>query len=159
VSNGLEIKVEGFYELEALIKKLPDKTKRSELNKIFGQVANPTLKVMRSLTPVYSGKKPKKRQIGKTVIEANYTPGYGKKTISKKILRRTVNAAISVGPHTRKNKDGYYLRQFVIPGTRYQKGDPFVDHAFEITQGKVTADSQARVAKYIQKQIDRLSKV
>ena len=160
----IEVKIEGFDELAALFKKLPDKVKRNELNKIYGQVANPTVKAMRSFAPVFSGKKPARRQVGKTIIAKEYIPGYGRKTIRKKVLRKTPNSLISIGPHssrTAKNKfakEGYYLRQWVIPGTRYFKGNDFVQRAFDQTKGTVTKEAENKTAAYIQKQINRLSK-
>ena len=150
------VEIDGFKELQSLIKELPDKVKKREMAKIMRQVADPTYKAMKQAAPVYSGKPHKKRQVGKTVIAGTYVPGYGKKTIFKKVLRKTENPVISVGPHTRKGKDGYYMRQWVIRGTRYHKGNDFVDAAFQQTQGRVTADAEARTARYIQKNIDKL---
>jgi len=154
--------ITGFNQLQLQLKRLPDKVKKRELVKILGQVANPTLKVMRQKTPVSTGMNKgyarKKRQIGKTVIASTYTPGYGKKTIAKATMRRTGNAVVMVGPRSRKGKDGYYLRQWVIPGTKYFEGNNFVAASYKQTKGLVTADAEVRVAKYVQKQINRLSK-
>ena len=45
------VEIKGFTELQQKIKSLPDKVKRRELLKIYGQVANPTLKAARSFAP------------------------------------------------------------------------------------------------------------
>ena len=158
------VQITGFKELEAKIKRLPDKVKKREIVKILGQVANPTLKAMRTLAPVGSGVitikdkqyQRKRRQIGKTIIQSHYKAGLGKKTLAKKVMRKTPNAVVVVGPRTRKGKDGYFLRQWVIPGTKFQKANPFVDKAYQQTRGMVTADAEKKITKYIQKQIDRL---
>ncbi|MFD0762984.1 hypothetical protein ACFQZW_12910 [Lutibacter aestuarii] len=157
--------IKGFDQLQLKLKQLPDKVKKKEINKILGQVANPTLKAAQQLTPKGSGsieigsKKfaRKKRQVGKTVIATTYTPGYGKKTIAKKAMTRTDNALVYVSPRSRKKADGFYLRQWVIRGTKFFKGNNFIQRAYEQTKGLVTADAEIKITKYIQKQINRLS--
>lgn len=160
------VEIKGFAELEKKIKSLSnDKVKKREVLKILGQVANPTVKSVKALTPVGSGVinvrgksyRRTKRQIGKNVYKSVYTPGVGKKSIGKKNMRRTQNAVLYVSPRSRKNADGFHLRQFVIRGTRNQRGKDFVDKAYQQTQAGVTKDAEIKVAKYIQKQIDRLS--
>lgn len=165
MSDGLNIKVEGFKELELLIKRLPDKITKNEVNKVLNQIAHPLFKMMQSLVPRSTGFKYnngkayriKKRQLGKTIIQPIYTPGYGRKTIAKKKLRKSKNPLISVGPHTRKGKDGYYLRQWLIPGTVHFKGNDFIEKARRATEGAMLPDAEKRISKYIQKQIDRLN--
>ena len=133
------IEIEGFAELEKKIKALGnDKVKKREVLKILSQVANPTVKAVKALTPVRSG--------------------IGKKSIGKKNMRKTVNAVLYVSPRSSKRADGWYLRQFVIRGTKYQKANPFIDKAYSQTSGRVTKDAEVKVAKYIQKQINKLSK-
>ena len=133
------VEITGFKELENQLKKLTnDKVKKREVLKILGQVANPTVKAVKALTPVRSG--------------------IGKKSIGKKNMRKTRNAVLYVSPRSSKRADGWYLRQFVIRGTKHQKSNDFVDRAYSQTKGQVTKDAEVRVSKYIQKQIDRLSK-
>jgi len=165
VSDSFSIKIEGFDELNALIKKLPDKVKKNEVNKVLNQAVDPLFKKMRQFTPVSSGViktksghyKIKKRRVGKTLIAEKYTPGYGKITIAKKKMNRSRNPLISVGPHSRKGKDGFYLRQFVIPGTVHFAGNNFIERAYIATQGVIIPAAEKKIARYIQKQIDRLS--
>jgi HK97 gp10 family phage protein len=153
VSRAL-IEISGFEELERKIKSLPDKVKRREITKILGQVANSTVSAAKNLAPV--AKKPhiqkSKRQRFGTVI----TPGSGRKSIGKTVMRRARNPLVYVSPKKMAGVDGWYLRQFVIPGTKHIKSNPFLDRAYEQTQGKVSAEAETKVAKYIQKQIDRL---
>lgn len=154
--------ITGFNELQLQLKRLPDNVKKRELVKILGQVANPTLNLMKEKTPISTGMNKgyfrKKRQVGKTLIAANYTPGYGKSTIGKSVMRNTPNAVVIVGPRSRNGKNGYYLRQWVIPGTKHFKGNNFVEDTYNQTKGLVTADAEVRISNYIQKQINRLSK-
>lgn len=147
--------VKGFDVLARQIKSLPDKVKRKEVLKILGQVANPTVKVAKQFTPVSKKAHVQKRkgQMFGTWI----TPGTGRKSIGKKIMRRAKNPTLYVSPRSTKQADGWYLRQFVIKGTRYQKSNAFIDRAYNQTKGQVTADSEQRIAKYIQKQINKLS--
>lgn len=150
------VEIKGFDELsKKLIKLSDDKSKRKEVVKILGQLANPTVKAAKQLVPV-SKKAHVQRRKGQafgTVI----SPGTGRKSIGKKTMRRSKNPAVYVSPRSTKRADGWYLRQFVIPGTKNQKSNPFMDKAYSQTEGKVTADAEKKMAKYIQKQIDKLS--
>ena len=165
MSDSLEIKIEGFDKLNALIKKLPDKVKKNEVNKVLNQAVDPLYQKMKQFTPISSGilkaksgqYRIKRRRIGKTLLAEKYTPGYGKSTIAKKKMNRAKNPLISVGPHSRKGKDGFYLRQFVIPGTVHFAGNDFVERANKATEGIIIPAAEKKIAKYIQKQIDRLS--
>ena len=133
------VEVKGFEELTKQIKSLTnDKVKKREVLKILGQVANPTVKAVKALTPFVSR--------------------IGKKSIGKKNMRKTKNAVLYVSPRSSKRADGWYLRQFVIRGTKHQKPNAFIDKAYGQTKGQVTKDAEVRVAKYIQKQINKLSK-
>ena len=150
------IEIEGFAELEKKLKALGnDKVKKREVLKILGQVANPTVKAVKALTPV--GDVDIKLR-GKTYRRKNYISGTGLESIGKKNMRKTVNAVLYVSPRSSKRADGWYLRQFVIRGTKYQKANPFIDKAYSQTSGRVTKDAEVKVAKYIQKQINKLSK-
>lgn len=132
------VEIEGFKELESKIKSLTnDKVKKKEVLKILGQVANPTVKAVRALTPKVSG--------------------IGVKSVGKKNMRKTPNAVVYVSHRSRKNADGWYVRQFVVRGTKYQKANPIIDKAYNQTKGQATKESEVKISKYIQKQIDRLS--
>jgi HK97 gp10 family phage protein len=148
------IEIQGFNELSAKIKQLPDKVKRSELLKILGQVANPTVAAARGFAPqskkahVISGSRTRK------IIQ----PGNLKKSIGKIVAKRNrVDAVLVVGPRAKGKHDGWY-GAFVNSGTVKQQANPFMDKAYSATKGKVTADAEAKVSKYVQKQIDRLSR-
>ncbi len=138
--NKSLVEIKGFAELQKKLKSLGnDKVKKREVHKILGQVANPTVKAAKSLTKARSG--------------------VGRKSIGKKNMRRTKNAVLYVSPRSSKSADGWYLRQFVIRGTKYQKAQPIMQRAYDQTKGGVTKDAEVKIAKYIQKQIDRLSNV
>jgi len=154
VSKAL-VEIEGFKELQQKLVKLSnDKDKRKEVLKILGQVANPTVKVAKQLAPVSKKAHVQKRkgQSFGTII----SPGTGKKSIGKKTMRRAKNPTIYVSPRSTRKNDGWYLRQFVIRGTKFIKSNPFIDKAYEQTKGRVTSDAEKKVAKYIQKRIDKL---
>ncbi|TVZ55601.1 hypothetical protein OD91_0856 [Lutibacter sp. Hel_I_33_5] len=163
------VEITGFNELEKKLKNLTnDKVKSREVRKILGQVANPTVKAAKQLTPSASDIKVngksysrKKRQVRKTVVEENYTAGMGKKSIGKKMLTKAKNPMlvvrardISIGG--KKKYGGFYLRQFILRGTKNIKSNPFMDKAYNQTKGLVTAAAESKITKYIQKAIDRL---
>lgn len=149
------VEIKGFPELQRkLIKLSDDKGKRKEVLKILGQLANPTVKRAKDLAPVS-----KKAHIQKRKNQAfgtYITPGTGKKSIGKRTMRRAVNPTVVVGPRSTRRADGWYLRQFVIPGTRFQEAQPFVEQAYNQTNGQITADAERKMEKYIQRQIDKL---
>lgn len=150
--------IEGFSELEAKLKSLSnDKIKSREVRKILGQVANPTVKAARALAP----KSKKAHTIsGKNRVKKTFQPGNLKKSIGKKNLTRANNPMLVVRANSRKNADGFYGRRFLIRGTKEGNklsANPFTQKAYDQTKGRVTADAEVKIAKYIQKQIDRLS--
>jgi len=151
------VEIKGFDELQRKLRQLPDKVKRKELLKIMGQVANPTVKAARATAPrskrthIISGKRTRK------VIE----PGNLRKSIGKIRGRRglaKVNAVIYVGPRSKGRKNDGWYGMFVDDGTKKQKAQHFMERAYNQTKGQVTADAEVKVARYVQKQIDRLSK-
>ena len=170
------VEIQGFDVLRNKIKQLEtDKAKRRELIPILRKVAQPTVKAARQLAPV--SKQPHR---GRTRI---INPGNLKKsigTITGKKGRSTTNAVVYVGPRTRGNYDGYY-GAWVHEGVnlyrggfkrnrrgnraanaraakRKTQGNPFMAKAYSVTKGKVTADAEQKVAAFIQKRINRLSK-
>lgn len=164
------VKIEGFENLQKIIKKIgDDKTKRREVLKILGQVANPTKKAAQQFVPIGGFHKVrkelylrKKRQVNKVVVEDSYTPGMGRKSIGKKVMRRAKNPMLVVRANDiaiggKKKYGGFYLRQFVLPGTKHQAANPFMEKAYKSTAGMVSRSVEKRVARYLQKQIDRLT--
>ena len=164
------VEIKGFSELNKKIKSLAnDKVKRKEVVKILGQVANTTVKAARQLAPTDSGihvrgkvYKRKKRQVRNVVVQENYTTGFARKSIGKKILRKARNPMLVVRPkdvaiNGQKKYGGWYVRQMVIRGTKYIKSNPFMDKAIAQTKGRVNADGVVKFERYIQKQINKLN--
>lgn len=148
--------IEGFDQLQQKIKQLPDKVKKREVLKILGQAANPTVKAARSQAPVsnkphwQAGKRTKK------LIQ----PGNLRKSIGKIRGKRgsaKVNAVLYVGPRSKGRKNDGWYGAMVHGGTVKQQANPFMDRAYNQTKGLVTQDSEKRIAKYLNKQIQRLS--
>ncbi len=157
MSNGKSIiQVEGFEQLQQKIKQLPDKVKKREVLKILGQAANPTVKAARTQAPQ---SKKQHVQAGKRTYKI-VQPGNLKKSIGKIKGKRggaKVNAVLYVGPRSKGRKhDGFY-GAFVHGGTKLQKENKFMDRAYAQTKGLVTQESEKRIAKYLDKQITKLS--
>lgn len=150
------IEIKGFDKLKSKIKSLTnDKVKRREVEKILGQVANPTVKVAKQLAPV--SKKPHVQKRKSQSFGTWVMPGTGKKSIGKKTMRRSRNPTVFVSPRSTRKADGWYLRQFVIRGTKRIKSNAFIDKAYGQTKGLISADAEKRMERYIQKQINKLS--
>jgi len=150
------VEIKGFKELQRKIALLgDDKSKRKEVEKILGQVANSSVKVAKQLAPV--SKKPHVQKRKGQAFGVYITPGTGKKSIGKRTMRRAKNPTVYVSPRSTRKADGWYLRQFVIPGTKKIRANSFIDRAYNQTKGGVTVDAEKRVTRYIQKQINRLS--
>ena len=169
------VEITGFDVLRDKIKQLEtDKAKRREIIPILRKVAQATVKAARNAAPV--SKKPHR---GRTNV---IQPGNLKKSIGtitgKKGNSRT-NAVVYVGPRTRGKFDGYY-GGWVHEGVnlyrggfkrnrrgrgannkfakRKTEGQPYMTQAYNQTKGKVTNEAEQKVAAFIQKRIDRLSK-
>jgi hypothetical protein len=155
VSKSL-VEIKGFDVLKSKIKSLAnDKVKRREVEKILGQIANPTVKVAKQLAPV--SKKPHVQKRKGQSFGTWVMPGTGKKSIGKKTMRRSRNPTVYVSPKSTRKADGWYLRQFVIRGTKKIKSNAFIDKAYDQTKGLISADAEKRMERYIQKQINKLS--
>ena len=153
--------IEGFGKLQAKIKQLPDKVKKREMLKVLRKVTKPTIDAARQQAPV--GDKVHKRYSRRDgSVLGTYNPGNLKKSIGNITGRRgfaKTNAVIYVGPRSKGRKyDGYY-GAMVHGGTKFQKANKYMDRAYNQTKGKVTKDAEEKVAKAIQKQIDKLSNV
>lgn len=157
------VKIEGFDALNRKLKQLPDRVKRTEVIKIQKQVAKPIIKAYSAALPV--GEKDKKR-FGRT---------YVKGTLSKSVKAETVasrhtggNPSIVIRPAKKGKYDPWYRFMVVKKGQKtggIQKGsrqgiNTVVEEARNKTvSANAIAEKQAadKTAKYIQKQIDRLS--
>lgn len=169
------VEIEGFKELERKIKKLGnDKDKKREVLNILRQVAKPTVNAARSLAP--QSKKPHRAR--KTLIY----PGNLKKsigTITGRKGKSKINPTVYAGPRVKGKWDGFY-GAWVHEGVNiYRKGfkrnrsgkkdynasgaksrteaNPFMDKAYAQAKGVVTADAEKKVAKFIQRRINKLS--
>lgn len=155
MSKGL-FEISGFEELQQQLKKLPDKVKKREVVKLLGQAANPTVKAAKRLAP----QSKKEHTIsGKTRAKKTFQSGNLKKSIGKKTMTRAKNPKIVIRANSRKAADGFYGRQFLLRGTKKGnrlQSNPFMDEAYQQTGGRVTADAEKKIEKYIQKQINRL---
>ena len=151
--------VKGFEELQQQLKRLPDKVKRKEVVRILRRASRDTVKEARRQAPKDTG--------------------VGAKSIRFEALRRSKNPGGIVGPRSRGKYDGFYMRQFVIPGhniyrvgfKRNRRGNrkynrsgargrvpanPFMERAYNITKGRVSEKGRKGVEDYINKQLIRL---
>lgn len=152
------VEVTGFDELQAKIKKLAnDKDKRRPVLAILRKSAKSTIDAAKQLAPEDTG--------------------VGKKSIKFQVMRRAKIPMGIVGPRSRGKYDGWYVRQFVIPGhniyvagfkRKHKKGaneggvktkvapNYFMNKAQQLTQGRVVGKAVPQMEKFIQKQIDKL---
>jgi len=173
VSNAL-FQIKGFSELTLQLIRLEDSVKRRELLKVLGQVANPTLKAAVSLAPVsdkvhyrYTGVKKRIRRKKVTGMhKIAIHPGNLKASIKKIVARKAKDKAVlHIGAKAARIKgkkpDGYYAHMLVKKGftgtSRLGRTYDFLQKAYERTQGAVTPDAEKKVARYVKKQINRLS--
>lgn len=173
--NKSVVEIEGFDVLQRKITLLADdRDKQREVKAILRRVARPTVKAAQGFAP--QSKKPHRAR--KTLIN----PGNLKKSIGTITGRKgnsKKNPTIYVGPRVRGKYDGFY-GAWVHEGVNiYRKGfkrnrkgnrdynaagaasrtkaQPFMDKAYNVTKGKVTADAEKSVAAFIQKRINKLS--
>lgn len=173
------VEIQGFKELQQQLMRFSDGVKRKELLKILGQVANPTLAAAKITVPVgtkkhtrYVGvKKGIRRKRGSVSSDdkITYQPGNLKKSLKKIVAKRSkVNPRLDVGAKVSRRKgkkpDGYYAHMIVNKGFkgvggRVSGNRDFLNEAYQKTKGLVTRDAENRVARYLNKQIKRLSEV
>lgn len=164
------VEITGFTELQAKIKKLSnDKDKRRPIIAILRKSAKSTITAARALAPKGSGYVDKadgsfwarkNRRVfkpSKGVIP--YKAGAGKKSIKFQVLKLARNPMGVVGPRSLGKDDGFYLRQFVIPGHAGKKKvapNFFMNRAQDATQNLVIGKAIPQTERFIQKQIDKL---
>jgi hypothetical protein len=158
MSNGVNVNIEGLRELKIKITKLgDDKSKTKEVRKILNKIAQPTLVAARNLAPVSNRPMPKNE--GSGVKRKRQKPGTGKRSLAKKIMTRAAVPMVTISPRSRSKADGFYLRQFNIPETKQKpEKNYFLDKAYKQTAAGVTSKAAASMAKYFEKQIEKLSK-
>lgn len=154
------IEIKGFEELQNKIKKLADdRDKRKAIIAILRNSAKSTISTARRLAPKRSG-----------VLA---------KSIKFEVLRRAKVPMGIVGPRSSGKYDGWYGRQFVIPGHNiYRKGfkrnrkgnkeynakgakkrvapNYFMNRAQQLTQNRVIGSAIPQTERFIQKQINKL---
>lgn len=168
------VEITGFSELEKKIKSLAnDKDKKREVIAILKQVANSTVAAARQSAPI---SKKVHTARGKKIQPGNLKKSIG--TIVGRKGQAKENAVVYVGPRAKGKQDGWY-GHFVEYGfnvynkgfkrkrkaganngaaIRRTKANPFMKKAYDQTKGGVTQDAEVKVARFIQKRIDKLSK-
>ena len=171
------VEITGFKEFQAkLVQVADDKTKRTEVLKILRVVAQPTVTAARSIAPI--SKKP--HLVSGSRTRQLIQPGSLKKSIGT-ITSKSKNPRILVGPRAKGSFTGFYGAWVEEGHNIYAKGFKrkhsvsgkgtnnaaaksrttgrfYMKKSFELTKGQITTDAEKRVAAYIQKTIDRLSK-
>lgn len=152
--NNIITEVQGFDVLKRKIKQLPDKAKKREVVKILRRSARPTVQAARTEAP--KSARPHFLKGGKLI-----EPGNLRKSIRVAVLRKSRVPMLVVGPRSSGKYDGFYGRQFVIPGHKTTGGgrvpaDPFMDRARKKSAGPASAKALAGMEKYVQKLIDKL---
>lgn len=167
---GLGIEVEGFEELKKKIVLLgSDKDKKREMLLILRQIAKPTLAAAKLIVPVGTRNHRERGMFA--------GPGTLKKSLGN-ITGKGKNPTVYVGARVKGSNRGWYAH-FVHDGVNYYKkgfkrkhirgannhaaigsdsGFPFLTKAYEQTKGVVTADAEKKMAKFIQRRINKLSK-
>jgi len=132
--------IEGFAEFQRKIEQLPDKMKRNELNKVLRRVAKPTVAAAKRHVPVKEGRL--QRSIGTITGKSRTYPN------------------ILVGPRAKGKHGGFHgaLVEFGHGGPSPAPAHPYMRPAIDETRGQVSSDAADKIAKYLQKTIDRLSK-
>lgn len=166
-------KIEGFEELNAKLKQLPDKVKRTEVIKLQKQIAKPIIKAYSRALPM--GRRSHSRTTGKGTDKAkrhDYTPGNLKASVRAVAVPASKvggNPSVVIRPTDKGKKDGYYRFMVIPEGTRIgsiKRGsrigpNTVVDKAKDKAWGMIGLSAEKRAAedtaKYIQKQINKMS--
>jgi hypothetical protein len=184
--TSIDLEISGLDELSLKIKKLArDDNKTKEINKILWQLAKPTLDRSKQLAPVgsryttWNGKKVTRPDyvpgtgrdsIARKKMTKARNPMV---TISPRsrssadgwYMRRMVIPGHNIyRPGFKRSRKGRRDADLAKTRASNLKGaksrvppNPFLDKAYKQTKGTVTAKAERRMAKYFQKQIDRLS--
>lgn len=171
-------KVKGFPELLKKIKQLSDdKAQKEEILRVLKKVAKATVSAAKKNAPIRKGGAFSSIKTRKTIIPGTLKKSIG--TIEGKKGAAKTNPTLYVGPRVKGQYNGYY-GAWVEEGhniynkgfKRNRQGDSKANNAaakkrtsgkfymkktFEQTEGKVTKESEVKIAKYIQKRISKLS--
>lgn len=176
MSNGVNVQIQGFNELVEKIRIIKDdKRKKREIISLLKQVAGDTVRVTKKNAPVSKKEHLISGRRSRKIIQ----PGNLKKSIGVIVAKRGKsgeNPTIAVGARAgfKRKNDGYY-GHMVESGhtlylgynrkkeTKYRKnasmhieGKFFMKKSFQEAKGKATAESTERIAKYIQRKLERL---
>jgi hypothetical protein len=167
--SSFNVEVTGFDALVNEIKKLADdKTKRKESLMILRQIAKPTLEAAKREVPV-----------SKRVHVARgerISPGNLKKSLGTITGKNKENPTILVGPRVKGSQKGWYGHMVHDGVNVYRKGfkrkhkkgannnaairrtrsNPYLTRAYDQTQGKVTAEAEAKFVKFVQRRLNKL---
>lgn len=167
--SSFNVEVTGFDALVNEIKKLADdKTKRKESLMILRQIAKPTLEAAKREVPV-----------SKRVHVARgerISPGNLKKSLGAITGKNKENPTILVGPRVKGSQKGWYGHMVHDGVNVYRRGfkrkhkkgannnaairrtkaDPYLTRAYDQTQGKVTAEAEAKFVKFVQRRLNKL---
>ena len=177
--SSLQVSVEGFEELKRKIRLLADpKEKKREMLMLLRQIAKPTLNAAKQLVPVSK----KAHWQGGERARLKIQPGNLKRSLGMITGRKgeaRENPTIHVGARAKGSSNGWYAHFVHERVNRYAKGykrirkkganersaiavrssrNPFLRNAYNQTEGKVTADSEKKVALFIQRRINKLSR-
>lgn len=169
------IEIEGFAELQNKIIRLSNpKDKKREVIAILRQVASSTVRAAKDNAPI--SKKPH------TARKKRINPGNLKKSIGVIVGRKgnaKENPTVYAGPRAKGSQNGWYGHFVEYGHNVYKKGfkrnrkkgsnnsggvtnttkaNRFMQKAYQQTAGKVTQESEQKVAKFIQRRINKLSK-
>lgn len=176
MSNSIKVDVVGFDELHRKIEALSgDKLKKTEIIGILRQVAGSTVSQAKANAPISKRLHYARRM--------KIRPKNLKNSIGVIVGRRgqaKENPTVYVGTRAKGSFNGWY-GHFVEEDTnvyaighkrksrkrganvgsaaavKIKKGQHFLRKAYESTEGKVSAEATAKVARYIQRRIDKLS--
>lgn len=176
MNNRIDIDIQGFPELISKIKALADdRQKKTEIIGILKQVASSTVTAAKRIAP-----RSKRKHVsrGRVILPENLIKSLG--AIVGKRGQAATNPTVYAGPRAKGNYNGWYgnfvdqdhniyrkgfkrkrtgNRAFNSSGSsKVVKGKFFMKQAYDQTKGKVTAESETKVARYIQRKIDRLSR-
>lgn len=132
--------IEGFEEFKRAVEQLPQKQKRSEILKVIRRSTKPTIDAARRLVPKKSGRL--QRAIGNITSKNKEYPN------------------ILVGPRARGKHEGFHgaLVEFGHGGPSPAPANPYMRPAFEQTKNGVSEDLANKIAKYIEKRANALSR-
>ena len=168
--------VEGFPELVKKIQGLSeDRGKRREILGLLRSTAGATVRAAKANAPISSKRHTARK---KTISPGNLMKSIG--TITGRKGNSAMNPTIYVGPRVRGTNDGWYGNMVEAGHNIYKKGFKrsrkagsarnvsgarkrvegkfYMRKTYEQTKGQVTAESEKKVARYIQRRIDALSR-